>query len=267
MSEKDEHPGEDRSGVADRFNRAHSARLGSRTLERVWVNAYGEDYPEEVKPNAFYSRSTLLRLRTGLRTDAGATIVDLGCGNGGVGLWIARELDTRLIGIDLSPAGVAAASERAAELGFGDRGQFLEGDMTATGLPAASCDGAISLDVLCFVPDKAAAVNEVGRILRPGARFGFTTWEQKGYSARLKTAQVADHRPVLTEAGFDIELYEEPADWRRQQRAVLEGLLASEQDLAAELDRLAVDQFMRLARGMLAEMPERRYVSVIARRR
>jgi SAM-dependent methyltransferase len=266
MSEKDEHPGEDRRSIADRFNRAHSARLQSPTLERVWLAAYGQDYPEEVKPNAFYSRSTLLRLRAGLHIDAGATVVDLGCGNGGVGLWIAAELGTKLIGIDLSAGGVAAASERAAKLGLGDRAQFLEGDLTATGLPSASCDAAISLDVLCFVPDKPAAINEMRRILRPGARFAFTTWEQEGYSARLKTAQLADHRPVLTEAGFDIELYEEPPDWRRQQRAVLEGLLASEQDLAAELERLTVDRFMNMARGMLAEMPDRRYVSAIARR-
>jgi SAM-dependent methyltransferase len=266
MSGKDEHPSEDRSSVAARFNRSHSARLESQTLERIWLTAYGEDYPEEVKPNAFYSRSTLLRLRAGLRIGAGATIADIGCGNGGAGLWIASELGTNLIGIDLSASGVAAASERAKKIGLGDRAQFQEGDMTATGLPAASCDGAISLDVLCFVPDKAAAINEMRRILRPGARFAFTTWEQDGYSARLKTAQLADHRPVLAEAGFDIELYEEPPAWRRQQRAVLEGLLASEQELAAELERLTVDRFMGMARGMLAEMPERRYVSAIARR-
>jgi hypothetical protein len=68
-------------------------------------------------------------------------------------------------------------------------------------------------------------------------------------------------------AGFDVEVYEEPMDWRRQQRAVAEGLLTSEQDLAAELEPSTVEQFMRLARGMLADMPQRRYVSVIARLR
>jgi hypothetical protein len=77
----------------------------------------------------------------------------------------------------------------------------------------------------------------------------------------------ADHRPTLIAAGFEVELYEEPVDWRRQQQAATEGLLASEQDLAADLERPTVDQFMRLARGMLAEMPRRRYVSVIARLR
>jgi SAM-dependent methyltransferase len=207
-----------------------------------------------------------LRLRAGLCIGPGARIADLGCGNGGAGLWIARELGANLIGIDLSAGGVAAASERAQKLGLGGRAQFREGDMTATGLPSASCDGAISLDVLCFVPDKAAAINEVRRILCPGARFAFTTWDQEGYSTRLQAAQLADHRPLLTEAGFDIELYEEPPAWRQQQRAVLESLLALEQELAAELERPTVDRFLGMARGMLAEMPDRRYVSAIARR-
>ena len=253
--------------IKEQFQRAHSAHADSPVLQRIWRNAYGEDYPEGVNPSAFYSRSTLLRLRAGLRTDAGGTIVDLGCGNGGAGLWFARELGTKLIGIDLSAVGVATASKRAAELGLSDRVHFQQGDITATGLSSASCDGAISLDVLAFVRDKAAAINEVARILRPGARFAFTTWEQEGYSARLNAAQLADHRPTLIAAGFDIELYEEPMEWRRQQQAVAEGLLASEQELAAELEPLTVEQFMRLARGMLADLPHRRYVSVIARLR
>jgi SAM-dependent methyltransferase len=267
MSAGDEHVSEHRSSVRDQFQRAHSAHRASPVLVRIWRNAYGEDYPEDVNPTAFYSRSILLRLRAGLRIDPGGTVVDLGCGNGGAGLWFARELGAKLIGIDLSAIGVANASKRAAELGLSDRVHFQEGDITATGLSPGSCDGAISLDVLALVPDKTAAISEVARILRPGARFAFTTWEQEGYSTRLNAAQLADHRPALVAAGFDVELYEQPMDWRRQQQAAAEGLLASEQELAAELEPPAVEQFMRLARGMLADMPRRRYVFVIAQLR
>jgi len=130
----------------------------------------------------------------------------------------------------------------------------------------AAGDGVICLDVLPFVPDKTAAIREVARILRPRARFAFTTWEQDGYSSRLNARQFADYRPPLLEAGFEIELYEEPPNWRQQQRAALEGLLAAKAELAAELESPLVDQYMRLANGMLADMPARRYVSAIARR-
>jgi ubiquinone/menaquinone biosynthesis C-methylase UbiE len=51
-------------------------------------------------------------------------------------------------------------------VGLGERVRFQVGDLTATGLPDASCDAVMSLDVLVFVPDKAAALREVARILR-----------------------------------------------------------------------------------------------------
>jgi SAM-dependent methyltransferase len=253
--------------VAERFDRAHAAQRQSTTLQQVWRHAYGEEYPEEVRPSAFYSRSTLLQLIAGLQVNPGQTIVDLGCGNGGAGLWIAEKLSTKLIGIDLSAAGVAAATNRAAELGLDGAARFQEGDLTDTGLPSASIDAAVSLDVLCFVPDKTAAIVEVARILRPGARFGFTTWEEDGYSERLKSEQIPDHRPVLDAAGFEVDTYQEPENWRQQQRAVLEGLLASEQDLTTEKGKSTADHFMALANGMLNAMPKRRYVVILARLR
>jgi hypothetical protein len=58
MSAKGEHMREDRPSVRDQFQRAHSAHLDSPILRRIWHNACGEDYPEEVNPSAFYSRST-----------------------------------------------------------------------------------------------------------------------------------------------------------------------------------------------------------------
>jgi SAM-dependent methyltransferase len=256
----------DQPDITGEFDRAHSARLASPTLDRIWRQAYGEDYPEAVTPSAFYALSTLRRLREGLHLAAGTTIADLGCGNGGAGLWLARELGVGVIGIDLSGSGVANASRRAAQLGLVSQVQFRTGDLTATGLPPASCDGAICLDVLPFVPDKTAAFREVARILRPGARFAFTTWEQDGFSSRLNAQQLPDYRPPLVEAGFAIELYEEPLYWRQQQRAALEGLLSAKAELAAELEPSLVDQYVRLANGMLVDMAARRYVSAIARR-
>jgi SAM-dependent methyltransferase len=256
-----------RPRLSDRFNRSHTARLQSATLERLYRTAYGEDYPAEAHPNAFVSRTTLQRLVGALHVGPGHTVVDLGCGHDGPSLWVAQQLGAHLIGIDLSAVGVALARDRAAALGLGERTRFQEGDLTATGLPEASCDAAMSLDVLVFVPDKAAAVREVARLLRPGGRFGFTTWEQSGYSARLGAPQLADHRSLLAAAGFDVGIYEEPRDWQRQQRALLEGIIASEPALAKEMEAAVAAGFVAMARGALADLPVRQYVCVVARRR
>lgn len=156
-----------RPSLAENFNRSHAARLNSATLERICYDAFGADYPAETNPNAFFSLTTLRNVETALRTGPGDTLVDLGCGHGGPGLWVVQQSGANLIGIDLSPVGVTLAQERAIAIGLGGRAHFQVGDIVTTGLPDASSDAALSLDVLVFVPDKAAAMREVARILRP----------------------------------------------------------------------------------------------------
>jgi ubiquinone/menaquinone biosynthesis C-methylase UbiE len=256
-----------RASVADQFDGAHAARRNVGTINRVHRTAYGDDYPVEVSPSAFYSRSVLRRMMTALQLRPGSTLADLGCGNGGVALWVAQQFDCNVIGIDLSPVGVATAAARSAEVGLSQRATYRTGDMTATALPNASCDAAISLDVLAFVPDKKAAAAEVARVLKSGGRFGFTTWEQSGFSQRLNAEQCPDHRSLLEAAGFEVEIHEEPARWREQQRAFSEGIIAAESALAEEMEPAAHARYLAMARGMLADLAVRRYVMGVARKR
>ena len=250
------------------FDQFHDTRFRSSTLEHLWQAAYGDDYPAVARPNAFYSLAVLRQLRDALKLREDQTLVDLGCGYGNAGMWIAQQLGVRLIGVDASPAGIASAVHRAAELGFHERSQFQVGDVLATGLPDASCDAAMSLDVLLFVPDQAAAVREAARVLRSGSRFGFTSWEQPaGLSRRLDALQLADYRPILESAGFEMEVYDEPADWRLQQRTLLEAIVAHEREIAEEMGSTAATRFSNMARGALKDMPSRRYMFGVGRRK
>jgi SAM-dependent methyltransferase len=270
----------DRSGAstAQAFDRSHRGRMRSAAVERIYRSAFGDDYPAGAQPNAFYSRTTLQLLVNALGLGPGRVVADLGCGHGGPGLWAAQQTGARLIGIDLSPAGVELAGRRAAEMGLSEQASFRVGDVTATGLPDSSCDAAMSLDVLPFVPDKVAAAREAARILRPGGRFAFTTWERLGSSADadpqrlalastfqahplLKSAQI-DYRLLVEEASLAIETYEEPPDWRRQQRALVEGIIAAEAQVTEEMG----PHYPAMARVFLADLPAMRYVFVVARR-
>ena len=253
--------------VATHFDESHVNRLQSPTLEQLWQAAYGDDYPAQAQPNGFYSLTVLRRLAAALGLQKEQTLVDLGCGYGGAGLWIVQQQEANLIGIDVSPGGIALAAARAAALGLEDRCRFLQANMLATSLPTASCDAAISLDVLLFAPDQAAALRETARILRPGSCFGFTSWEQHGPSERLGAPQMTDYRPMLEEVGFDVEAYDEPPDWRRQQRTLLEAIIRHEHDLGREVRGPGLLQFVNMARGAVRDMPSRRYVLGIARRR
>ena len=49
-----------------------------------------------------------------LQVRPGEMLADLACGAGGPGLWMARETGALLTGVDPSPAGLAAARDRAA---------------------------------------------------------------------------------------------------------------------------------------------------------
>lgn len=93
----------------------------------------------------------------------------------------------------------------------------------------------MSLDVLPFVPDKTAAVREVARILRPGGRFAFTTWEQLTHPA--------------------------PRDHNDPQR---EALAATFHD--HPLLESARTDYRQLAHVFLTNLPNVRYILAVARR-
>jgi SAM-dependent methyltransferase len=256
-----------RPSIADAFDRSHGGRMQSAIVEQIYRSAFGDDYPETAQPNAFYSRTTLHRLATALHVGTGQTIVDLGCGHGGPGLWVAQLTGANLIGIDLSPTGIEVARRRAAETGLAERAQFRVGDITATGSPDSSCDGAMSLDVLPFVPDQAAAVREVTRMLRPGGRFAFTTWEELGDSplephALAPDSETIDYRNLVEEAGLQVEICEEPPNWRNQQQRLAEGVIAAEAEVSKEMGA----HYPAMARTFLQNLSKVRYLFVVARR-
>ena len=109
----------------------------------------------------------------------GQALVDLGCGRGGPGLWLAREAGAWLTGVDFSPVAVSQAAHRAALFGLAGRARFVVGDLARTGLPDDSADAAVSVDAFHFAADPAAAAREVLRVLRPGRRLVLTGWQPK----------------------------------------------------------------------------------------
>src|SRR5262245_56973539 len=104
--------------------------------------------------------------------EAGATVVDVGCGAGMDLLLAARAVGPRgrAIGVDMTEAMAerARASARAARL---ENVEVRLGDAMALPLDDGSVDAVISNGVLNLTPDKSVAYGEVLRALRPGGRF------------------------------------------------------------------------------------------------
>jgi ubiquinone/menaquinone biosynthesis C-methylase UbiE len=73
-----------------------------------------------------------------------------------------------LTGIDLSPDMLKLAAKRVKELGVDVK--LIEGDAQRTPFPDGAFDTVVCTYALCSVPDDAAAIAEMRRVLRPGGR-------------------------------------------------------------------------------------------------
>lgn len=96
---------------------------------------------------------------------AGREVLDAGCGDGAYAL-AAAGAGARVTGVDPSPAALGAARRRAAAGGLGV--VLVEGRADRLPFEAGRFDLVLAVTVLCFVPDAAAAVGELARVLRPG---------------------------------------------------------------------------------------------------
>ena len=240
----------------ERYAAFLAAQAASPTLAAIYQDAYGPDHPAELQPFGFVTWTDLRRIGALLEVRAGQRLADIGCGRGGPGIWVARETGAHLVGLDVVAGAVADAALRSVALGL-PTARFRIGGFTDTGLVTASCAAVMSVDALWMVWDKAAALAEVARVLRPGGRFAFTTWE---------TADV-DQRALLGRAGFDVLVREETPDWLDRQLAVYTGIRESEAELRAEMGDAAAAVILAEARDTPPRLPSTPRLLIAAVRR
>jgi arsenite methyltransferase len=101
----------------------------------------------------------------------GDVVLDVGSGSGTDALIAARLVGPsgRVIGLDLTEAMRDKLRANAARAGAFNL-EVLAGNAEAIPLPDASADVVTSNGVLNLVPDKARAIREIARVLRPGGR-------------------------------------------------------------------------------------------------
>ncbi|PYG01942.1 Methyltransferase domain-containing protein [Georgenia satyanarayanai] len=99
-----------------------------------------------------------------------AVVLEIGCGNGAVLELLAERLpQARLIGLDRSATALARAAGRLREQVAAGRVTLVQAAIVELGLPAASVDVAVAVNVNVFWTSSAAAELAVlARVLRPG---------------------------------------------------------------------------------------------------
>jgi SAM-dependent methyltransferase len=109
----------------------------------------------------------------------GMTVLDLGCGEGRHAFEAFRR-GAHVLAVDHGRSEVGtthrwlAAIAAAGEAPAGARAGVVQGDLLALPVPDGSVDRVIAAEVLEHIPDDAAAIAEIARVLRPGGRVAVT---------------------------------------------------------------------------------------------
>lgn len=137
-----------------------------RFLEALWGEGYlSPGGPDEVR-----------RVVEGVDF-TGRKVLDIGCGSGGITLFLAREYPlSHITGFDVEQPVIDAAVRRAQQEGLSGRASFLRGDPGPLPFDDESFDIVFSKDALIHVADKEALFAEIFRVLRPGGRFAASDW-------------------------------------------------------------------------------------------
>jgi SAM-dependent methyltransferase len=124
----------------------------------------------------------------------GERVVDVGCGAGIDSLIAARMVapDGMVIGVDMTPAMLAKARRSAADAQVSNV-KFHEGYGESLPVADSWADVVISNGVLNLMPEKANALKEMARVLKPGGR--------------LQIGDIVVQKAVSDSAKRDIDLW------------------------------------------------------------
>ncbi|TIP35300.1 MAG: methyltransferase domain-containing protein, partial [Mesorhizobium sp.] len=189
-------------------------------LEALWGEGYlSPGGPEEVD-----------RVVEGLSLQ-GKTILDIGCGAGGITLHLAAvHRAAKVTGFDVEKPVIETARRRAIRQGLEDRVSFVQAPPGPLPFTEASFDVVFSKDALLHVPDKDALFAEIFRVLRPGGVFAASNWmighdgepspEMKVYIAAeglsFAMASPARYAEAMRRAGFTDITIRDRNPWYRE---------------------------------------------------
>src|SRR5437870_13108125 len=123
------------------------------------------------------------------------SILDVGCGPGYVSA-AAAERGAIPIGLDFSEEMIAIAKKKFPGV------EFQHGDAQNLPFPDNSFDRVVANFALLHLANPERAIAEAARVLKPGGRFGFTTWARKEENPFVKLVDDA----IKEHADLDVDL-------------------------------------------------------------
>lgn len=140
---------------------------------------YYRDHWVEVEPERLAAYKEMFKWRPEMAPllapadlQPGQTVVDYGCGPGGLLLELARRASSsgHVHGVDLNPEFVDIARKVMAEAGFGGFSSVHHAPDDRIPLAEASVDRLVCKNVMEYVPDIATTLREFRRVMKPGGK-------------------------------------------------------------------------------------------------
>ena len=174
-----------------------TTRDEARAKAAATYNAAADRYDDPANEFwARFGRATVERLRLA----PGSRVLDVCCGSGASALPAAAMVGPMgsVLGIDVAEKLLELARAKAAARGLANA-EFRFGDMLDLRLPESHFDAVVCVFGIFFVPDMAAAVRSLWKVVRPGGRLAITTWGPRFFEPATTAFwnAVRDVRPDL----------------------------------------------------------------------
>jgi len=151
-------------------------------------------------------------------------LLDVGCGLGGTGRYMAANFGCRVVGLDVTEEYCRVAEMLSARIGMGDRTSFRQGSALTLLFAENHFDVVWTEHVQMNIADKARFYGQIARVLKPGGLFAFhdifagpegglhfpVPWASESGISHLIAVEGLE--VVLADSGFELVRWEDKTE-------------------------------------------------------
>lgn len=148
-------------------------------------------YPEGKEKLSMIEAQRLMveKLHEKFDLEANSLLLDTGCGEGEVAIYLANKHQFRVRGVDLLNFSIAKAIQKRDRLGLEKRVEFQVMDYTNLGFPDEMFNGVYTMETVVHASDHKRALQEFHRVLKPNGKlvlFEYSTCPIENIPPRLR---------------------------------------------------------------------------------